>query len=397
MILPRLYIPGLPLLLIAAIALSGHTLLLQQNSDHYRSANTNQHSGAKSHGRIQRSMAIPLVSLPDRSPAVKTAFDSLWTQLRSGFALPVARSGPVQTQLQNFARDPGNVEAILQRGRPYLYHILSEINQRGLPTELALLPAVESAYNPFAQSPRGATGLWQFMPRTAGDLGLERDSWYDGRRDVIAATTAALDYLTQLQRRFDGDWLLALAAYNAGPTRVQRAIRHNRRNGKPVDFWHLQLPRETREYVPKLLALRSLIATPSTYGLSLPEVADKPYFAVVNSGGALDLAVAAHLAGVTVDEIHRLNPAFTRKTVRRSGSHRLLIPAGKAVSFGTQLAALAETKRVRWVRHPIRSGDTLSAIAQRYRISVARLQDFNTLSNSHIVAGDLLIVPVTRS
>jgi membrane-bound lytic murein transglycosylase D len=302
----------------------------------------------------------------------------------------------VQAQLDQFARNPGNVERIMQRGTPYLYHILSEINRRGLPAELALLPAVESAFDPFAHSPRGAAGLWQFMPRTAGHLGLKRGAWYDGRRDVIAATAAALDYLTQLQQRFDGDWLLALAAYNAGPARVQRAIRYNRNNGKPVDFWHLQLPKETRDYVPKLLALRTLITTPATYGLTLPAVADTPYFSVLDSGGSLDLAVAARLAGVSVDEIRRLNPALTRQTVRRGGPHRLLIPTAREADFRTQLAGLAEQQRVQWVRHRIRSGDTLSAIAQRYRIGVARLRQFNDLPDSSIMAGDLLIVPVAQ-
>jgi membrane-bound lytic murein transglycosylase D len=334
--------------------------------------------------------------LPDRHTTAVTPAGNLWTRLRSGFALPAGRLGPVQAQLDRFARNPGNVERIMQRGTPYLYHILSEISRRGLPAELALLPAVESAFDPFARSPQGAAGLWQFMPRTAGSLGLKRNAWYDGRRDVIAATDAALDYLTQLQQRFDGDWMLALAAYNAGPTRVQRAIRHNRNNGKPVDFWHLQLPKETRDYVPKLLALRTLIATPDSYGLTLPAVPDNPYFSVVDSGGQLDLGVAARLAGISLAEIRRLNPAFSRQTVRRGGSHRLLIPTARAASFRTQLAGLAEQQRVQWVRHAIRAGDTLFAIAQRYRIKVARLREFNQLPDSNIRAGDLLIVPVSR-
>jgi membrane-bound lytic murein transglycosylase D len=394
--LPRQQISWLPLLVIAAIAPSAHTPVLQQSNTPLLPANGSQVGDANIHDHLQWSPAVPMAKLPERRMVVDTAADRLWTQLRDGFALPAGRSGPVQAQLARFEQDPGNVERILDRGRPYLYHILNEINRRGLPTELVLLPAVESAFDPLAYSPRGAAGLWQFMPRTAGDLGLRRDAWYDGRRDVIAATDAALDYLTQLQRRFDGDWLLALAAYNAGPARVQRAIRHNRNNGKPVDFWHLQLPRETRDYVPKLLALRSLITTPAAYGITLPTVADMPYFAVLDSGGVLDLAVAARLAGVTVAEMQRLNPAFTRQTVRRDGPNRLLIPAGQAARFGTKLAALAETQRVHWVRHQIRSGDTLSAIAHRYRITVTRLQDFNELPNSRIVAGDLLIVPVTK-
>ena len=384
----------LPLLVLAAVVMSGQPLSVNHGNDLYPLLNAIQASDGKSHDNSYPS--VTATGLPDRHTTAETPAGNLWTRLRSGFALPAGRSGPVQAQLHRFARNPGDVERIMQRGRPYLHHILSEINRRGLPMELALLPAVESAFDPFARSPRGAAGLWQFMPRTASQFGLKQDAWYDGRRDVIAATAAALDYLTQLQQRFDGDWLLALAAYNAGPTRVQRAIRHNRNNGKPVDFWHLQLPKETRDYVPKLLALRALVVAPDTYDLILPAIPDTGYFSVVDSGGQLDLEVAARLAGTSPAEIRLLNPAFSRQTIRRGGSHRLLIPTACAATFRTQLAGLAEQQRVQWVRHAIRAGDTLSAIAQRYRIKVARLREFNQLQDSSIRAGDLLIVPVAR-
>ena len=380
----------LPLLVLAAVVMSGQPLSVNHGNDLYPLVNAIQASDVKSHDNPYPSVT----ALSDRHTTAEIPAGNLWTRLRSGFALPAGRSGPVQAQLHRFARNPGDVERIMQRGRPYLHHILSEINRRGLPMELALLPAVESAFDPFARSPRGAAGLWQFMPRTASQFGLKQDAWYDGRRDVIAATAAALDYLTQLQQRFNGDWLLALAAYNAGPARVQRAIRHNRNNGKPVDFWHLQLPRETRDYVPKLLALRTLITTPAIYGLILPAVADTPYFSVLDSGGSIDLAVVARLAGVSLGEIHRLNPAHIRQIVRHGGPHRLLIPATRAASFRTQLAGLAEQQRSHWVRHRIRAGDTLNAIARRYRITVAHLSEFNQLPDSSIMAGDLLIVPV---
>jgi membrane-bound lytic murein transglycosylase D len=390
----RRHMTWLPLLVMAAVVMIGQPLSMNHGNDLYPLVNAIQASDGKSHDNPYPSVTATDAWLPERRTIAKVHAENLWTRLRSGFALPAGRSGPVQAQLDRFVRNPGNVERIMRRGTPYLHHILSEINRRGLPTELALLPAVESAFDPFARSPQGAAGLWQFMPRTAGSLGLKRNAWYDGRRDVIAATDAALDYLTQLQQRFDGDWMLALAAYNAGPTRVQRAIRHNRNNGKPVDFWHLQLPKETRDYVPKLLALRTLITMPASFGLTLPAVPDSPNFSVVDSGGQLDLGVAARLAGISMDEMRRLNPAFSRQTVRRGGTHRLLIPTARAASFRNQLAGLAEQQRVQWVRHRIRAGDTLGAIAQRYRIKVARLQDFNQLPGSSIRAGDLLIVPV---
>jgi membrane-bound lytic murein transglycosylase D len=397
MIMSRQHIPWLPLLVMAAIALLSHTLSVQQSNSRHPLVSAVQAYDGKSHDNAYKlSAATTIAQLPDQHTDRVTPPEPLWTRLRSGFALPAGQSGPVQAQLQRFTSDPVNVERILQRGTPFLYHILSEVNRRGLPTELALLPAVESAFDPFARSPQGAAGLWQFMPRTASHLGLRQDAWYDGRRDVIAATNAALDYLTQLQQRFDGDWLLALAAYNAGPTRVQRAIQRNRSNGKLVDFWHLQLPAETRDYIPKLLALRTLIMTPAIYGLTLQTIADKPYFSVIDSGGALDLAVVARLAGVSVDEIRRLNPALIRQTVQRTGSHRLLVPATRAAVLRMQLEGLAEQQRLHWVRHSIHAGDTLSGIAQRYRIGTTRLRQFNGLSDSRIMAGDLLIVPVTQ-
>jgi membrane-bound lytic murein transglycosylase D len=348
------------------------------------------------HELVRPSAAAGDLLCPDRGTAVERDTEHLWAQLGNGFALPADRPAAVQAQLERFARNPDNIERILQRGKPWLQHIISEIDHRGLPMELALLPVIESAFDPFARSPRDAAGLWQFMPATARDLGLQQDGWYDGRRDVIAATAAALDYLTQLRQRFDGDWLLALAAYNAGAARVQRAIRHNRATGKPADFWHLQLPGETRDYVPKLLALRALIETPQDYGLDLPAIPDALQFAVIDTGGQLDLGVAARLAGISLDEIHRLNPAFIRQTIHRNGPHTLVLPKASAATFSAQLARLPEEQRVQWVRHRIRSGDTLSDIAQQYRITVTRLREFNRLTGSRIIAGDLLIVPDAR-
>jgi membrane-bound lytic murein transglycosylase D len=336
-----------------------------------------------------------VAGLQDRHAPAQAAPGNLWDRLRDGFALPAAIDrAAVQTQLEVISRNPGNIEQILHRGRPYLYHILDETSRRGLPAELALLPVIESAFDPHARSPRNAAGLWQFMPATARDLGLRQDRWYDGRRDVIAATSAALDYLTRLQQRFEGDWLLALAAYNAGPGRVQQAIRHNRARGEPVDFWHLPLPDETRNYVPKLLALRAALAAPQTRGLKLPALRDAPYFTVVDTGGPLDLGVAARLAGVPLEEIQRLNPAYSRQTIHRTGPGRLVLPKDAAPGFRTQLAGLSEEERVPWVRHRIRHGDTLSTIAQQYRIPTAQLRTFNRLPDSNIMAGDLLIVPV---
>ncbi|MGD2056375.1 MAG: transglycosylase SLT domain-containing protein, partial [Gammaproteobacteria bacterium] len=250
----------------------------------------------------------------------------MWERMRSGFALAEANTAPVQDQLDSMERHPRNIERLLRRGEPYLFYILTRLEERGLPAELALLPVIESAYDPFAVSPSGATGIWQFMPVTAEHTGLRRDWWYDGRRDVIAATEAALDYLGELEERFDGDWLLALAAYNAGSAKIKRAMRHNRSSGQPVDFWHLPLPRETRDYVPRLLALQAIIRNPEAHGIRLPRLANADYFSVVDTGGQIDLQVAARLAGTSVEEMQRLNPGLNRSITPPASPHTLVIP-----------------------------------------------------------------------
>jgi membrane-bound lytic murein transglycosylase D len=381
----------LVLLVFVAAALLGRSLPVEHGNSDDLLVNTLQALYADARERGYRPDATN-----DRRTVTGTPAGSLWTRLQDGLALPAGKPDAVQAQLERFMATPGNVERILQRGRPYLHHILNEIQHRGLPTELALLPAIESAFDPFARSPKGATGLWQFMPATGSELGLQQGKWYDGRRDVIAATDAALDYLTRLHRSFDGDWLLALAAYNAGAGRVHKAMRHNRDAGKAVDFWHLPLPKETRDYVPKLLALRTLIQAPEVHGLNLPAIPDTPEFTVVDAGGPLDLGVAARIAGISLEEMHRLNPGYSRQTIHRNGPRTLLVPKAQAAAFRTQLAILTETQRVPWVRHRIRFGDTLSTIAQRYRIPLARLREFNLLPDANIMAGDLLIVPVIR-
>lgn len=319
----------------------------------------------------------------------------IWERLRTGFALDGQDRRAVRTQVESFHEHAWHFRQILKRSEPYLFHVLSRVEARGLPAELALLPVIESAFDPFARSPAGATGIWQFMPHTAREVGLQRDWWFDGRRDIVAATEAALDYLDALQRRYDGDWLLALAAYNAGSARVNRAIRDNRAAGKPTDFWHLSLPAETRNYVPKLLAVSVLIADPAAYNIALPAMANAHYFVSVDTGGPLDLQVAAELSGITFDELQRLNPGLTRSVTPPGGAQRLLVPRKVAARFRARLAQLPDDKRVQSVRYRIRPGDTLSAIALNSRTTVTHLRKLNQLEDSRIVAGRQLIVPLS--
>ena len=318
----------------------------------------------------------------------------IWARLRTEFKIPPQTTPSVQAYVDNYRSHNHHIAEILQRGEPYLFYILSRVEARGLPAELALLPVIESAFDPFARSPAGAAGIWQFMPATAKQAGLRQDWWVDGRRDIVAATEAALDYLSELQQRFDGDWLLALSAYNAGSARVNKAIRLNQSQGKPVDFWHLPLPKETRSYVPKLIALRAIIANPEAHNIALPAMANSRYFSAVETGGQLDLQVAAQLAGTSMEELQRLNPGLIRSITPPSSLHTLLIPRASEQRFRQQLARLPAEQRVQSVQYRVRSGDTLSAIAQHSRTTVARLRQINQLDSTRIFAGKLLIVPL---
>lgn len=257
-----------------------------------------------------------------------------------------------------------------------------------------MLPVVESAYQPFAYSHARASGIWQFIPSTGRLYGLRYSWWYDGRRDVVESTRAALDYLEKLHAEFDGDWLLALAAYNSGEGNVRKALRRNQRAGKPTDFFSLRLPRETRSYVPRLLAVSAVVADPDRYGLTLRSIPDKPYFAATQLDGQIDLALAADMAEVTLEEIYLLNPGFSRWATDPAGPHRLLLPVAAVAEFEERLADLPADQRVRWHRHVIEQGDTLGTIARQYRTSIATLKQTNNIRGTMIRQGHSLIVPM---
>ena len=330
--------------------------------------------------------------------ADNTADDSssapdIWTRMRSGFVFPEVDPDLVQAYIDEYSRHPLLLKQILQRGEPYLFHILGRLEQDGMPAELALLPVIESAFDPFATSPAGAAGIWQFMPETAAYVGLDQDWWYDGRRDIIASTDAALDYLDRLHKRFQNDWLLALAAYNAGSARVAKSIRKNRDAGKPDDFWHLSLPAETRSYVPRLLALRAVIKNPHDYNIALPRLSDTRYFSAVEIRGQIELKVAAELAEVPLTTLQRLNPGYDRSITPPDRTHTLLFPKSVAAVFRQRIAQLPKDLRVRSIRHRIRKGDNLSTIAQHYRTTVSALRKLNRLKGNKIIAGEFLMVP----
>jgi len=331
------------------------------------------------------------------SPAAVDADPEIWSRLRAGFRLADGGHPRVMQEVRQLQRHPNALRALLARSEPYLHHILNEIEAAGLPTELALLPAVESGFRPYVYSPDGAAGLWQFMPATGDMLGLEQDWWFDQRRTVRASTDAAIDYLTRLNERFAGDWLLALAAYNAGAGTVNRALNSARLDGEPTDFWSLDLPGETERYIPRLLALAAIVTDPEPYGLDLPEILDLPYFAIADTAGQIDLNVAADLAGLPVDDLLVLNAGHKRWASRPDGPHELLLPIDKVTTFEQALAALPADARLRWQHYRVRRGDSLNRIAREHGVSVEAIRQSNGLHGSRIRAGEQLVIPLSDS
>jgi len=318
----------------------------------------------------------------------------LWQRIRNGYAIPYPTlHSATEKQLAWFVKHPEYVDRVVERARPYLHHIVDELEQRNMPLEIALLPVVESGFQPFAYSHGRAAGLWQFIPGTGKVYGLQQNWWYDGRRDVIESTRAALDYLQKLHNDF-GDWQLALAAYNCGEGTVGRAIKKNKKAGKATDFWSLDLPKETSAYVPKLMAVAHLINDPDKYQLSLNPIDNSPFLMVVEVGSQIDLSVAAKLAGMTTDDIYQLNPGFNRWATRPEGPHNLVVPVEKAEIFQQALADLPASERVQWTRHKIKSGESLGLIAKHYKTTVAVIKEANGLGSANIRAGRHLLIPI---
>ena len=330
---------------------------------------------------------------PPESPATHS---DTWARIRGGLSTPYRAHPRVVREIGWYRKHQKYLHRTVQRARPYLAYIVRQVERRGMPIEIALLPIVESGFQPFAESPAGASGLWQFIPSTGKVYGLKQDWWYDGRRDIVASTRAALDYLSKLSHDFEGDWPLALAAYNWGEGNIRRAVARNRARGKPVDIWSLRLPGETRVYLSRLLAIAAIVADPDRYDIALAAIPDRVPFQQVDLHGQIDLRAAADLAGITLDELHMLNPGFRRWTTGPDGPHRLQLPRHATQRFRARLAGTSTGRQpVDWARYEIVRGDTLGAIASRYRTSVAALKKFNRLSSDRIQAGRHLMVPVS--
>ncbi|HKT73003.1 MAG TPA: LysM peptidoglycan-binding domain-containing protein [Steroidobacteraceae bacterium] len=320
-------------------------------------------------------------------------YADLFDRMRAGFTLEEVNQRAVDQELNWFASHPDYLERAFGRAELYLYHIVTELEGRGMPVEIALLPVVESAFEPYAYSRARASGLWQFIPGTGTRFGLKQDWWYDGRRDVVESTRAALDYLQSLHDEFNGDWLLAIAAYNCGELAVEHAIAVNRAAGRPIDFWNLRLPKETRAYVPKLLAMKRLMADPETYGISVSPIPNQPYFARVDTKGQIDLKLAAEIAGVTDEELYELNPAFHRWATDPAGPHYLLLPVDGAAVFTQNLSQLDDEQRMRSAHYTVARGDSVASLARRFHTSINCIREMNNLPAGPLTVGTDLRVP----
>jgi membrane-bound lytic murein transglycosylase D len=332
---------------------------------------------------------------PEDEASSTSNYTDLWDRIRSGLRFPKLQDRRVAYHERWFSKNPKYMKRKMKRASLFLYHIVEEIDRRGLPMDLALLPAIESAYQPHAYSHARASGLWQFIASTARRYGLKLNWWYDGRRDVVASTTAALNYLEDLYAEFD-DWYLALAAYNAGEGKIRYLRERNRRRGMSTGYLHLpRLRPETQHYVPKLMAMVNIVSNPEKYGLTLEPIPNEPYFARVNLGSQIDLNVVAKLADVPVGDLYDINPGFRRWATDPTGPHQVLVPIEHKDILNANLASLPEDARIKWRRHRVKRGDTLGAIGRRYGVSVWAIKKANNIRGTLIHVGQNVMIPVS--
>lgn len=320
--------------------------------------------------------------------------DDLWQRIREQLTFNVEQNRRVVVQRNWYAKNQAYLDRVAKRAKPYMHFIVEELEAANMPLEMALLPIVESAFDPFAYSHGRASGMWQFVPGTGTRFGMKQNWWYDGRRDVIASTKGAIKYLQYLHKFFDGDWLLALAAYNSGEGRVRRAVKNNARRNMPTDFWSLDLPKETRAYVPKLLALADLVKRPDDFNIKFFEIKNQSVISAVDIGSQIDLAKAAKLAELSLEELQHLNPGFNRWATDPKGPHYLVIPNHKVNTFKAGLSTLSKKDRLAWQRYQIKNGDSLGKIAKKFNTDMGVIKQVNNISGNQIRAGKHLLIPV---
>ena len=384
----RLILSALLTLLLAACATQG-----SQNAGNAPGAATTANSSTEVDPTLRQVSAEHTIDLDHSSvDSLAGAQADLWVRIRAGFQLPDLDDDLVQTQLNWYTSRPDYVQRMTDRSQKYLYHIVAALETRHMPTELALLPFVESAYNPQALSVAKAAGMWQFVPDTGRDYKLKQNMFQDQRRDVLASTDAALDHLSRLHDMF-GDWYLALAAYNWGEGNVQRAIARNQAAGLPTDYLSLKMPAETRNYVPKLQAVKDIIAHPELYGLTLPAIPNRPYFVTVKTSHDIDVDVAARLAGLSLDEFKALNPSFKQPLIVGSSGSPILLPFDNAQSFEKNLKSY-DGQLSSWTTYTVTNRETPAALAQRIGVDVETLVSINKIpTGMRLCSGSTLLVP----
>lgn len=346
-------------------------------------------------------IAASAATTPDPNPVatppaviVKAPPQDIWERIRNGYTMQPMDNDLVRQWESFYSAKPEYFARMVDRSSHYLYHIIEEIERRKMPAEVALLPMIESAYNPQAYSKAHASGLWQFIPSTGRLYGLRQNWWYDGRRDVIAATSAALDYLEKLHAQF-GDWELALASYNWGEGAVGRAVARNQAKGLPADYASLTMPAETRNYLPKLIAVKNIIADPARFGIKLASVPNQPYFEVVTIRRHIDVKLAAKFAEMPLDEFKFLNPAHNKQVIKAGGTGSIVLPRDKVAMFSTNLDN-HDKPLVSWQAHTVKPGEKPEKIAAKYGMSVAELKQVNGISGkTRFHTGQALLVQTT--
>ncbi len=359
-----------------------------------------EHSRSVQNGPV--SPTSPADSITQVVPPQKTdavIFSSLWDRLSHGYRLGNLEElpGRVEKFEQQFAKDPVFFKHLSEQARWFLYYVLEEVEKRDMPAEIALIPAIESIYQPDAVSKAKATGMWQFMETTGKRFGLRQDWWMDARNDLTQSTRAALDYLTFLAKEFNGDWELTLAAYNAGEGAVMRQMHLNRKRHLPTSYAHLKLKRETRSYVPKLMALRNILRNPKPYGITLAPLENHPFLKVIDLKFQTDLSVAARYTSLTYRELKYLNLGYRRGVTPPNGPHRLVVPASDVDHLLAKLDELSPVQRILWAHHKVQPGEYLGKVAQLHGVTAQSIRQANAVSSDLIYPDQELRIPLTPS
>lgn len=319
---------------------------------------------------------------------------TVWTRIRDGFKVPDMQNSVVEANVAKYSKRPDYLQRMADRSQKYLYHIIEEVDARGMPTEIALLPFVESAFVTNAKSRVKAAGLWQFMPATGRDYSLDQTMWLDKRYDVLQSTSAALTYLQRLYDEF-GSWPLALAAYNWGEGNLRRAIKRNQAKGLPTDYMSLKMPDETRNYYPKLQAIKNIVKDPRNFGIKLPTVYNEPFFVQIFKDQDIDVKRAAQLAGMSQAEFSTLNPSFNRPVIVASHNHSMLMPTDKVDTFVENLVTYRMSGKPlsSWTTYRVKPEDTIASIAKKAHMSEEALREANQIpSGRRIKPGSLVLV-----